>query len=433
MKRKMLLLVLALPVICCQNVVAQTGSRLTGMTHLVNTGSSFTPVDSTDYVYSSNRGGDLKHTKKYDNSTVWNYLGDTAYSNSNMYLQTFDANNNLLSSTSEFWSGTAWTLLTKNLYYYNTAGYDSLMIMQSWGGSSWMPVSQEVYSYLGGKLVADQHQDWNGLTLSFTATSQKNYYYDPVSGNKINETDLDLTSGPLNTAQITYTYSGTNQMLTTTNSTWSGSAWMPNTMTTNTYDTAGNLTNVLAQNYDATTTTWVNTTLNNYSGFIGSTHNPGMDTYQTWDTAGGGTWNNVRQYSYGYNSYNQMTSSLGVSWNIIGVFEAALNDPLINYYYETYSTGSHVATNNVTAEVNSAAVYPVPAGNMLHVNLNWSEAQTATIAIYDMTGKVINQWQSDYGTQYFSAISVNNLATGTYFVKINGVNSQIVKQFVVAH
>ncbi len=206
MKRKMLLLVLAFPVIYCQNVHAQTGSRLIGMTHLVNGGSSYTPVDSTDYVYSGNRGGDLKHTLKYDNSTVWDYLGDTAYSNANMIQQTYDVNNNLLTSTSSFWSGTAWTLLTKNLYLYNTAGKDSLMIQQSWGGTSWVPVSQDAYYYVGGKLVEDQYQAWNGLTLTFTPTTQKNYYYDPVSGNKINETDLDVTSGPLNIKEYKRAY-----------------------------------------------------------------------------------------------------------------------------------------------------------------------------------------------------------------------------------
>ena len=433
MKRKMLLLVLAFPVIYCQNVHAQTGSRLIGMTHLVNGGSSYTPVDSTDYVYSGNRGGDLKHTLKYDNSTVWDYLGDTAYSNASMIQQTYDINNNLLTSTTSFWSGTAWTLLTKNLYIYNAAGKDSLMIQQSWGGTSWVPVSQDAYYYVGGKLVEDQYQAWNGLTLTFTPTTQKNYYYDPVSGNKINETDLDVTSGPLNTTQYIYTYSGANQLLTTTTSTWNGSAWVPSAMTTNTYDTTGNLTNVLNQTYSSTTSTWVNVNLNNYSGFIGTTNNPTMDTYQTWDTAAGGSWTNVQQYTYAYNTYNQLTNSTGVSWNIIGIFEPALGDPMTNYYYETYSTSSTATVNTIKAELDNAAVYPVPANNSLHINLNWSTPQTATIAIYDMTGKVVNEWKSDYGTQYYSSVSVNVLPTGTYFVKINGANSQIVKQFVVAH
>ena len=433
MKRKMLLLVLAFPVIYCQNAQAQTGSRLIGETHLVNNGASYTPVDSTDFVYSGNRGGDLHHALKYDNSTVWSYAGDTAYNNSNMYLQTFDANNNLLSSTSEYWSGTAWTLSTKNLYTYDISNTLTKMIVQSWGGTSWVPVSQDVYTYLGGKMVEDQYQAWNSLTLAFTPSSAKVYYYDPVSGNKTNETDLDLTSGTVNTIQYIYTYSGTNQLLSTTFDNWNGSAWIPSTMTTNTYDTTGNLTNVLNQTYNTGTTTWDNTSLYNYSGFIGSTHNATINTYQTWDTTGGGRWDNVTQYNYSYNSNNQLTQSVGVSWNIIDTFELALNDPMTNYYYESYSTTSHVGVSNVTAEVNNAAVYPVPAGNMLHINLNWSTPQTATIAIYDMTGKLVNSWVSDYGTQYFSSLTVNNLAAGNYFIKINGASEQIVKQFVVAH
>jgi len=433
MKRKMLLFVLALTVIVCQNAQAQTSSRLVGKTHLVNNGASFTPVDSTNYVYSGNRGGDLKHALKYDNSTTWDYLGDTAYSNAYTYLQTFDANNNLLSSIYQYWSGTAWILSTKNLYYYDTSGKETAMIQQSWGGTAWVPVSQDVYTYVSGKMVEDQYQLWNSLTTSFSASSQKNYYYDPVSGNEINVTNITWVSGvPVNQNENTYTYNTANQLLTNTYSNWNGAAWVSSTMTTNTYDTTGNMINALYQTYDTATSSWVNNTLQLFSNF-NSNHNPQTDVQQLWDTAAGGSWNNQIQYTYTYNSYNQMLTSIGQSWNIVGAFEFALNDPMINYYYQTYSSASNVAVNNVVAELDNAAVYPVPAKNMLHVNLNWTDAQTATIAIYDMQGRVVNQWQSDYGTQYFSAISVDHLAPGTYFVKINGANGQIVKQFVVAH
>ena len=70
---------------------------------------------------------------------------------------------------------------------------------------------------------------------------------------------------------------------------------------------------------------------------------------------------------------------------------------------------------------------------MLHVDLNWNEAQSATIAIIDMTGSIVRQWDVPSATQYNSAVSVNNLATGMYIVKINGEKGQIVKQIVVAH
>jgi hypothetical protein len=220
--------------------------------------------------------------------------------------------------------------------------------------------------------------------------------------------------------------------LTTTNSTWNGAAWTPATMYTNTYDTSGNMINTLYQTYDSPSASWINNTLNSYSNFVTGTHNPQMSLLQTWDTTGGGRWDNIRQFTNAYNSYNQLTSSTGESWNIVGEFEFALNDPMTNYYYETYST-SNVSVKNVAGNGNEVNIYPVPAHNMLHVDLNWQVAQAATITIYDVQGRVIRQWDAPGGTQYFSAVSVDNLATGTYFVKINGTQSQVVKQFVIAH
>jgi len=432
MKRKMLLFTLALPVIFIQHVQAQTASRLVGVAHLGSNGASFTPKDSTVYNYSGGRGGDMTHTLKYDNATSWDFLGDTAYSNANMYLQTFDANNNITSSTSSYWSGTGWVLSNKNIYYYDTAGKDTATVQQVWGGSAWVPVAKDVYTYIGSKVVVDQYQVWDGLTLSYTPNSQKNYYYDPVTGLKLNVTNITWVSGvPTNVDEYSYTYSGTN-LLTTNYSTWNGASWVNGTLTTNTYDSSGNMTNTLYQTYSTSTGSWVNNTLHLFSNFTVS-HSAQIDIQQTWDTTGGGTWNNLIQYTKSYNGFNQITNSIGESWNVGGGFELALNDPMTNYYYNTYTPSSNVSVKPVVAATNDANVYPVPAVNTLHVDLNWSDAQAAKIAIYDMQGKVVNEWTSDFGTQYFSAISVNHLPSGTYFVKINGANSQIVKQFVVAH
>ena len=104
---------------------------------------------------------------------------------------------------------------------------------------------------------------------------------------------------------------------------------------------------------------------------------------------------------------------------------------MARYYYQSYST---VAVNNVANEGNSANIYPVPAQNTLRIDLNWNVAQTATIAIYDMQGRMVSPViDVPSVTEYRVGISVNNLATGTYIVRINGTQDQIVKQIVVAH
>jgi hypothetical protein len=430
MKRKMLLLTLALPVIFSQDVQAQA-SRLVAQSHYRNDGSSFVPVDSTNYSYSGSRGGDLTHILKYDNATILTFSGDTAYNDSLYFIETFDASNNLTSKIAKYWSGTSWVLYTNNLYTYNTGNMLTSMILQSWGGTSWVPVTQNVYTYSGTKLVKDKLQLWNSATSAFDQDlSQKNYYYDPASGLLTNETDINFVSGiPVNSAAIDYTYTLSNQLLTSTNSSWNGASWTPLTMNTNTYDTSGNIINKLYQTYDNSTMTWTNNTLHVYSNFTPH-HDPQIDILQTWDTTAGGKWNNIMQFTNTYNTGNQLTSTTGESWNIAQLFEFAANDPMYNYYYEKYSA---VAVKIVSNNNSAANIYPVPAQNMLHIDLNWKQAQAASIAIYDMTGRIVDQVEVAYCTQYSGALSVNHLASGTYMVKINGVQEQIVKQFVVAH
>jgi hypothetical protein len=429
MKRKILFLTLAIPVILCQNAIAQTSSRLIAEAHWSNNGVSFTPVDSSSFNYSSARGGDLKTTPKFDNSYTWTY--DTgAYTNSYYYVQSFDANNNITSKIAEFWNGTSWQNLSNTLYTYNSSNKMTTMILQNWNGTSWAPVSQDVYSYnANGKLVIDQYQQWNSLTSMFDIASQRTYYYD-ASNNKINETDQVYSGGsPTYSNQWAYTYSATNQLLTTTFNTWTG-VWSPSTLTTNTYDSSGNMINVLYQTYDGVTTSWVNSTLDIYSGFTGN-HLPALDIRQNWNGTGSGTWDNAIQYMFTYNSYGQMTSSTGQSWNIVGVFEFALGDPMANYYYQTYGTVNEV--KSITNKGGDAKLYPVPSSDVLNVDLTWNEAQAASIAIYDAQGKVVRQWSTPVATSYSSTVSVNNLSEGVYFMQINGTEGQIVKKIVIAH
>jgi Secretion system C-terminal sorting domain len=433
MKRKMLLLTLAIPVILCQGVQAQTASRLTGSASWANNGAQFNPVDSSSFKYSSGRGGDLTHIMKYDNATTWDYLGDTAFSNAFYYIQTFDANNNITSTIKESWNGSMWVLDSNTLYTYNTSNQVTTMIRQYWSGGMWQPASQDVYSYnIAGKMYLDQYQVWNSLTTMFEASTQKTFYYDG-SSNLINETDQMFVMGvPVYTNQWAYTYTGTNQLLTTTYNTWNGAGWSPMTMSTNTYDTTGNITNTLFQTYNTVTTAWVNSMLHIYSNFTGG-HMPQQNIMQTWDTTGGGSWMNVMKFTYSYNSYNQMTKMWGQSWNIVGIFEFADGDPMANYYYETYTPGTINSVKTVVSNGGEANVYPVPAQNTLNVDVKWNEAQSAKISIYDVQGKVVRNWEVPTATAYHSSVSVGNLGAGTYFIKISGAQGEIVKQFVVAH
>lgn len=432
MKRKMLLFALVLPAILSQNIQAQTSSRLTAQSDWVNNGIIFTPVDSSYFNYSSGRGGDLTHTLKYDNATKWVYVdSSTGYENFNNYIQTFDANNNITSITYQYWDGSEWVLSTKTLYTYNSSNQVTTMTMQTWGGSSFVPVSQDAYSYnAAGKMYLDIYGVWDALTLIFDMTSQKTYIYDPTNTYVVNETDETYVSGsPVYTNKYDYNYTS-GQLINVITSTWNGSAWIGNNMITYSYDGSGNILNRLYQLWDALAGTFDNDSLNIYS-YAGGTM-PQTNIVQTWNDSGSGSWNNIMEYVYSYNGSNQLTQAVGTAWNVVGIFEHASGDPMSSYYYSSYTSGVS-SVKNISNNGGTANIYPVPTQNMLHIDLTWNVAQTATITIYDMQGSVVRQWDAPSGTQYNSAIPVNGFADGNYFVQVNGEQGQIVKQFVVTH
>lgn len=429
MKRKILLFTLAIPVILCQNAIAQTASRLVAEANWRNDGVSFQYSDSTTYNYSHGRGGDLTHTMMYDNSTVMTYDTGT-YTNTWNYIKRYDANNNDTSTIAQYWDNVAgvWVPYSNTLYFYNTSNKLTSMVTQAWSGTVWYPLSRNLYTYNGtGKLVNDLFQVY---TLgSYFNTSQKTYYYDAITNNLINETDQDYISSTWIYSNLwDYTYTSANQIQTTTYKTWNGSGWDPHTKYINTYDVAGDMTYKNLLSYNAIDSTWKDDSMHIYSGFVA--HNPSMDVVQRNDT---GTWLNVMQYTFSYNSYNQLTTSTGISWNEpSAIFEFAAGDPRHNYYYGTYNPGE-VSVKNVSDNGGSANVYPVPAQNIINVDLKWDAVQSADLVIYDAQGKVVRHWATPAATQYTSSVSVDNMADGLYFLSITGAQGKIVKQIVIAH
>ena len=435
MKRKMLLLTLAIPVILCQSAQAQTSSRLTAQSHYSSNGAIFSVNDSTAYIYSNGRGGDLNHQLKFDTATNWDYSGALGgFNDSFNYIQTFDVNNNLLSTITQYWSGTAWVNWTNVLNTYNSNNSIATKTWQNWGGATWVNSNQNAYGYnTAGQLYLIQNNIWNALTSAFSTANTESIFTYGSSGMVTSEIDETWNSGSslyTYTDEILYTDSA-SEVLSVQYNTWNGAGWTNGNLTTNTYDASGDLLTTLYQTYNGSA--WVNQTLMVYSNFTAAGSNlPQMQVNQVWDTTGTGSFDNVTQYTYAYNSFGQMTQSTGESWNPGVGWEFANGDPEAFYYYENY-TPSATSVKNVVNNGGDVNIYPNPAQNVLNVELTWTAAQSATISLYDMSGRQINTLTTPMGTQFNGALSVGNLADVIYVIRIDGTQGQIVKQIVVAH
>ena len=84
-----------------------------------------------------------------------------------------------------------------------------------------------------------------------------------------------------------------------------------------------------------------------------------------------------------------------------------------------FTFGEGAAIEEVTASLN---VYPNPVNNMLFVE---TESNVVEISVYDIFGR---QQLAVSGQQ--SAVSVTDLNSGIYFVKVVTDNGEVVKRFI---
>jgi hypothetical protein len=428
MNKTKLLLTLAIPVLICQDTQAQ--SRLTAAADWTHNGAEFIRTDSTSYNYFSTvRGGDLKNQLKFDNASKWTFEGDTLNNNSR-WVQEFDAANRLTTRVSQWWDGMisfTWINQFKYIYTYNSAGSLATKITQHWDGTSaWITDSKNVYTYnAANQLSYDQFQVWDGVS-SYVAASQITYYYD-ASGNIINETSNDfISSTPVFTAKVDYTYNSANKMLTANHATWNGAGWDNTEMYTHTYDTSNRRTTSLHQNFDGTA--YVNDMLMLFSDFSGSNAMTEID--QMWDTTGMGSWNDTYKFAYTYNGNGQLTSATRQSNDISVGWTNTSGDTKANYYYGAFVS----SVKSVSNTGGTVSMFPVPAQNTVNINVNWNTPQTSTVIVSDMAGRVVKTVSVPYGANQFANMSVAELANGNYMVNIVGsTEGRVVKQIVVAH
>ena len=110
---------------------------------------------------------------------------------------------------------------------------------------------------------------------------------------------------------------------------------------------------------------------------------------------------------------------------------------MYHYYYETYSLprDTTIDTTLAVAAIRPSGdvrIYPVPATDMLSVDIHWTEPQQATISVYDMMGHMYGTWPTTCTASWHGYIPVTTLPAGTYTMLIRGTSGSIRREFNVA-
>ncbi|MEI8278690.1 MAG: T9SS type A sorting domain-containing protein [Bacteroidota bacterium] len=472
MKVKHLLLFVLL--FSCTQSFAQL-YRLKSMAHCVYTGLYFSLKDSTDYTYSGTHTSFLQTTGliQFDSAFRGNYtvgalVPDTIFRTG----QTFDADTNITYSLMQYYDTTAHMWIDSVQTYNNYITGTHLLNTQTtslWNRatSTWIGSVQYLYGYTGANvLISTISQLYNTGTSAWVNNTLDSIYYgvntlDSMGIHKVWNTG---TSAWVNSTEHNHFYNINNLPLLSIFRTWNidSGKWynsmkylygfdafnkqtwqriqLPVSLTSLAfkeymvdsfyYNTFGSKTLTLHQ-------TW-NTTLSAYTNFSDTVYTYDANNNflskvdQLWYNTTSSFINELKE-EYTYDVNNNMITYQTSAWNRATSqwqFTPGQNPDISNrYHYEQY-----LGINNVAAPSNTIKLYPNPATQFVQMNIEWKNPQPFTIAIFDVQGRLWRQWSEAATDKYQTAVFVDQLPSGNYFMNIIGNNNErSTQQFVVAH
>lgn len=299
-------------------------------------------TDVSQSIFTNNPDGTANQvvTQMWDGVSDWNNISRVTY--------TYNASKKVLTYTSELWFGIAWQNSSKVTDVYDGNGFLTTSTTQTWDiiSSTWKNSSLVTYTnFVNGTVNYEISQLWDGV------------------------------SAWTNSRKSTFTYNGSNKVLTEVTEEWMDPDWQSYSKETNTYDGNGFLILTLEQLWDMGSTSWKDDSRMNYTNNTDGT--PSVVVSQSWD--GVSTWDNVQRSTY------------------------------------TYSTATLI--RKTTGE-DSFTVYPNPAGDAIRIKGTLSMQGTA-YSITDQKGKVLinGKLLNDDRT-----IDLSSLSNGIYFLNF-GLNS----------
>ncbi|OSZ79557.1 hypothetical protein CAP35_15295 [Chitinophagaceae bacterium IBVUCB1] len=386
----------------------------------------FIPSDSVRYAYSGGRSGLINIDRPnydelflFDDAVTYYYNNSSAiYDNKLFRKQTFDAENKITSLRYAIWHlpTQAWKDSARYLYKY-MAGTKKIeeSLFQLWVGGTWSHNVPSTLSYVGNNVVSISSN-------AYSAT----YMYD-ANNNIISITDQISQHGTgnlYNNERKTYTYNTDNEVDSYTLEQW-----------------------------DNINSRWVFIRKFEYT-YYQKNIDESLEYY--WDA---GSWKLYGKHTYAYNSLNKKTSEILQLWTgnayINHTFETCTynaadliesitirswnnataswalqsGNTQMRFYYEYFAPTSIAYAQH---DAFGMQLYPVPATNVLNINLNQQQTSPVMFTIRSMSGAVIRQWQQS-GSQLQATVQLDGIASGNYTVVANTASGQsMVRQFSIS-
>ncbi len=195
----------------------------------------FTPVSPMNAIHSNHSSSAT--TRSSDRLVAigtYRWIDDT-WEGSIATNYTYDTNGNITLILEETFDGTSWINDNQIIYEYNSNNNMTLEISQSWSGNDFVNAVQQTYEYdAQNRLISSLYQTWSGS--SWTSWSRILLEYN--SSNNITKHSQELWNGSAwgNGSRTLYTYDNNQNNTVTEEYNWNGSQWTNSIKSTSEYD-----------------------------------------------------------------------------------------------------------------------------------------------------------------------------------------------------
>jgi hypothetical protein len=397
-------------------------------------GSTWVPNDSTTIMYDANYN-DTSYTSLTYNGSAW--------VNDYQFIFTYDNNNNETGKLYNLGSGTTWTPDFQDKYYFNSDNNPTGNLHQTYSGA-WMNSTLDTFLYTGSNETTEIDEAWSAgwdSTYKYLWTFNSNndrtsetdqywgvmswvteYYYAwgyNSSNDNTSYLEQDYIGGTLTTQDSsTYTYNSNHYRASELDQTWSGIAWVNDDSITLTYNTDNEEISYLYQLYNGSA--WVNDDKTSYTF-----NSSGSETSILFQLYIGGNWVNSSLSNYAFDINNIEQWYTDKNYSVTG---DTITEADSTHYYFTVLEGINVLSDNAAIQI-----YPNPAGNIIHTNIQLKQTENLQLRMVNMVGQ--NVWSADAGnvSNYQNNIPVANLPDGVYLLELitgNGIQS---REVLVTH
>lgn len=429
MKKITLLALLASAVVADE---ANAQMKLTAKTHATyRTAGSYTE-DSTVYFHSGTKG---TGTPKFDipefqmmedSSYTYSYNSSTsALELANKVVTTYNASGNTETKITSNYNNGSWANSRRTRVTYASNKPDTVFY-DNWGsgrgGSSWRVSSAMVYTWNGNNVATAISLTRNfGGSAYWKDISRKSYSWN--AANKMTDSTYATYASNTwtNVEKRVITYDASNKRNTMTRDSWNGTGWDNGFKTTYQYDANARL---ILRNEERNNSGWKPNSRDTLMYNSGNATTAPDTVIRLLATTG--TLANIQKIGYEYLTNGLINKRTTIEWNGTTAFVQNNGYDSIDVWY----WGFNVGVDDMESKASVMDVYPNPATDVLHINIDGIENKKVTFTIVNVEGRIVNSWQEAV-TQSGVSVSITDMPAGMYILQMNDGDKTSVRKFVI--